>query len=831
MALHSSIQRGSVTLNSDNTDTNVTISAVTLARAWLICTVRSPAGNPSGYQLSYHLSSTTNIQLRVATRTTANVVVEWQVIEFTTASGITVQHGTWTTETSITISTVTIASSMVQANLYKFGSAFGGDDWIRPKITGTTTLTTNDNNTDTKWYQIVDWGSHANVQHVDISIGTGDTGTKDTTITTLTDYTKTVVIGQSEIVVSSFGNDVGNLYCTSNTNLRFIRSGGARALTVTAQVIEFTESNINVQQFITTIGTSTTTATATLTTVNTSNTLIIPGSAFFNWARANIANDDAGHFSVTYTLTNSTTVTLTKSTTGNTTIASFSVLEFDVTTEQEIVPTGIASVESFGSAVLTTGNVNLVPTGIASVESFGSAVLTTGNVNLVPTGIASVSGLGSATLTQGAVSLAPTPITSDETFGSATLALGAVEIIPSGIGTDESFGNSTLSYHIHPNGLTSQESVPSPVVLPPTSVLFPAGIPTAEALGTTTQVSTGAVVVVPNGTESAEAFGNANITTGAVPVLPSGISSGEAVGSPTIYSLTAYILPNGIPGEEAYGSPSLSTGNINVSPDGVLGQAQVGSPIVQPFGAIYIYVDGIVSAEAVPVPNVYGREHDISFLGIVSAENVPIPAVSTPAWVIDVTGIGSAEFVSDPLVVNSITPAGIAGAEDFGVASLTGGGVGITPVGVVSAEDFGLTVVRNLWVLAPTGIISLEAVQSVNVTSVSRSSLMTQFETDLDNVFFGNEFEFAENASYEHKNGITFVVKGIFDNEYTALDVESGAEIMSSTPVFWMQTSKFKEVPKAGDKMVIRGIRFKVTDSQPDGTGVSMLFLHRENVL
>lgn len=328
MPLHSSIQRGSVTLASAGAVTNVTISAVTLARAWLVCTVRSPSDGPQGYQVQYRLSSTTNIELRVNIMTTANVVVEWQVIEFTVASGITVQHGSWTTEASITISAVTVSRAMVQANLQMAGLTLGADDFVRPKITGTTTLTTNDGQTSIKYYQIVDWGVHATVQHVDITVLTTDTGTKDTTITTLTDYTKTVVIGHCEYGAGIVGTDFGNLYCTSNTNLRFIRSGGARALTVTAQVIEFTASNIAVQQFISTLGTGNSSTTATLSTVNTSNTLIIPASSTYNWSRTDHAGDIAGHFSLTYTLTNSTTVTLTRATTGTTSIASFSVLDF-----------------------------------------------------------------------------------------------------------------------------------------------------------------------------------------------------------------------------------------------------------------------------------------------------------------------------------------------------------------------------------------------------------------------------------------------------------------------------------------------------------------------
>jgi len=370
-----SLQRGVVTLDSDNTTTDVTISAVTLSRAWLICTVRSADAGPTGYQLAYFLSSTTNIQMRVNTMTTANVVVEWQVCEFTAASGITVQRGTWTTQTSITISALSsVNQAHVQANLYIAGGALGADDWIRPKITGTTTLTTNDGQTNIKYYEIVDWGNKANVQHVDISVATTDTGTKDTTISTLTDYTKTIVIGHSEFGAGFVDTDFGNLYCTSNTNLRHVRSGGARACTITAQVIEFLDSNISVQQFNTnTIDTVSTTLNVTLSSVDTSKTVLIPQSSLYWWARSNLGNDIAGHFSLTYKLTNSTTATLQKASTGQTTIASFSTVEFTTATSGATSGTGSFNLHKITST--TSGTVikpSAVVTDVSSDKTNGT---------------------------------------------------------------------------------------------------------------------------------------------------------------------------------------------------------------------------------------------------------------------------------------------------------------------------------------------------------------------------------------------------------------------------------------------------------------------------
>ncbi len=104
----------------------------------------------------------------------------------------------------------------------------------------------------------------------------------------------------------------------------------------------------------------------------------------------------------------------------------------------DISPTGIASTEVFGTAVISTGAVTLSPTGIASVESFGTAAISQATF-LTPSGIASEGVFGTAVLTTGAVVLSPTGISSTETFGIAVVTQGFV-LIPTGIISTEAFG-------------------------------------------------------------------------------------------------------------------------------------------------------------------------------------------------------------------------------------------------------------------------------------------------------------------------------------------------------------------------------------------------------
>ena len=76
-----------------------------------------------------------------------------------------------------------------------------------------------------------------------------------------------------------------------------------------------------------------------------------------------------------------------------------------ITLPLDISPTGTASSEAFGTAVITTGAVDISPTGIASAEAFGTAVITTGAVDISPTGIASAEAFGTASVV---VASAPT---------------------------------------------------------------------------------------------------------------------------------------------------------------------------------------------------------------------------------------------------------------------------------------------------------------------------------------------------------------------------------------------------------------------------------------
>jgi hypothetical protein len=81
-----------------------------------------------------------------------------------------------------------------------------------------------------------------------------------------------------------------------------------------------------------------------------------------------------------------------------------------------IAPSGIASAEAFGTAVVSQ---QILATGPTSAEAFGTPAV---SQNIVGTGIASAQAFGTAVVALGGYTLFPSSITSAEAFGSATVA-------------------------------------------------------------------------------------------------------------------------------------------------------------------------------------------------------------------------------------------------------------------------------------------------------------------------------------------------------------------------------------------------------------------------
>lgn len=102
-------------------------------------------------------------------------------------------------------------------------------------------------------------------------------------------------------------------------------------------------------------------------------------------------------------------------------------LEFQGGGPVTLLPTSIASAESFGTTTIVEGGVDLLPTAIPSAEAFGTATLVSGTITLQPTSILSAEAFGTPTIISGGVILEPGSIASAEVFG-IPIILGGVPI-------------------------------------------------------------------------------------------------------------------------------------------------------------------------------------------------------------------------------------------------------------------------------------------------------------------------------------------------------------------------------------------------------------------
>lgn len=230
---------------------------------------------------------------------------------------------------------------------------------------------------------------------------------------------------------------------------------------------------------------------------------------------------------------------------------------------QTVSPTGIASTEAFGTAVVTPGQVTVSPSAIATAETFGTATVTPGPVTVSPSGTSTSETFGTAVITPGPVTVSPSRIGTGEAFGTAVVTVdgGAQTVSPSGIGTGETFGAATVT--------------PGPVTV------TPSGIGTAETFGTATIVP-GPVTVSPTGIASGGTLGTATVTPGPVTITPSGIVTGAAFGTAVITTAGGgqTITPPGISTGTAFGTAVVTPGPVTVSPSSISTGAAFGAAVV-----------------------------------------------------------------------------------------------------------------------------------------------------------------------------------------------------------------------------------------------------------
>ena len=108
---------------------------------------------------------------------------------------------------------------------------------------------------------------------------------------------------------------------------------------------------------------------------------------------------------------------------------------------------------------------------------------------------------------------------------------------------------------------------------------------------------------------------------------------------------------------------------------------------------------------------------------------------------------------------------------------------------------------------------------------------MVDFRARVDSVLKKATATFGEECKFYPKEGGCFIVNGIFDNTYQAIDPETEQVLSGNQPALGINlndVTKFKL--KQGCEVELRNKRFKVSDVQEDGQGGAVLRLQRMNI-
>jgi len=251
-----SVQSGSVqfnagaggTVSGTNTETVTLGTAVTMSRAFVLCSFDLDASGVENYP-TCQLTATNQVTITIGQVNGRVANVRWQVVEF--AAGATVQRGTvsWTggaaTQTlqNVAITAVNPANAFVIVTARTPSSTNNNDDQI-VKVMGRLTTTTNlelsryDNANDAviEW-QVVELAGAA-VESGQTTLGAG-TGSASFTLATPVDTTRTFLISNYKGTAAIAGVD-GDLYvrgALSSTAVTFTRDSTAGQVDVSWFVV------------------------------------------------------------------------------------------------------------------------------------------------------------------------------------------------------------------------------------------------------------------------------------------------------------------------------------------------------------------------------------------------------------------------------------------------------------------------------------------------------------------------------------------------------------------------------------------------------------------
>jgi len=124
-----------------------------------------------------------------------------------------------------------------------------------------------------------------------------------------------------------------------------------------------------------------------------------------------------------------------------------------------------------------------------------------------------------------------------------------------------------------------------------------------------------------------------------------------------------------------------------------------------------------------------------------------------------------------------------------------------------------------------TSIVCVPVVGSPIVEEQLLSTFKELMHQDICQAFL-NPKEFGETVQYLHKSGTKYPVCVVFDDPYVEISGEK-IGVSSTEPFCQIDSDIFKETPDNGDSLIIKNVRYYIDRIEPDGTGLSSIFLKR----
>lgn len=111
--------------------------------------------------------------------------------------------------------------------------------------------------------------------------------------------------------------------------------------------------------------------------------------------------------------------------------------------------------------------------------------------------------------------------------------------------------------------------------------------------------------------------------------------------------------------------------------------------------------------------------------------------------------------------------------------------------------------------------------------TTKRISMAIDFRDRVNKVLNHAKNNFGEDAILYPKKGGSYNIRGIFDNDYEAINADTQQVITANQPVFGVNLFDFNFEIKEGDQLKIRNLMYKIYDKRSDGQGGASLLLHR----